>query len=147
MNNPYHNVSQEYLDYLAKKVKQGKEDIKNGRIYSPEEVRKRVIAAALEVLKMPKKLHNIYYTEEALIDLENIAISVSEFTGYASSGIRILEELENSINNLAIFPTMGVKGAIINTRELYHNGYRIVCEVKENEISIITIVHCSRLYP
>ncbi|HDZ6824085.1 TPA: type II toxin-antitoxin system RelE/ParE family toxin, partial [Mannheimia haemolytica] len=81
------------------------------------------------------------------IDLENIAISVSEFTGYASSGIRILEELENSINNLAIFPTMGVKGAIINTRELYHNGYRIVCEVKENEISIITIVHCSRLYP
>ena len=22
---------------------------------------------------MPKKLHNIYYTEEALIDLENIA--------------------------------------------------------------------------
>ncbi|HGO5847038.1 type II toxin-antitoxin system RelE/ParE family toxin [Mannheimia haemolytica] len=96
---------------------------------------------------MPKKLHNIYYTEEALIDLENIAISVSEFTGYASSGIRILEDLENSINNLAIFPTMGVKGAIINTRELYHNGYRIVCEVKENEISIITIVHCSRLYP
>ncbi|WP_240017963.1 type II toxin-antitoxin system RelE/ParE family toxin [Mannheimia haemolytica] len=147
MNNPYHNVSQEYLDYLAKKVKQGKEDIKNGRIYSPEEVRKELLLPLLEVLKMPKKLHNIYYTEEALIDLENIAISVSEFTGYASSGIRILEELENSINNLAIFPTMGVKGAIINTRELYHNGYRIVCEVKENEISIITIVHCSRLYP
>ncbi|HHW7568858.1 TPA: type II toxin-antitoxin system RelE/ParE family toxin [Mannheimia haemolytica] len=51
------------------------------------------------------------------------------------------------MNNLAIFPTMGVKGAIINTRELYHNGYRIVYEVKENEISIITILHCSRLYP
>ncbi|MBF4101558.1 hypothetical protein INT82_02755 [Mannheimia haemolytica] len=54
MNNPYHNVSQEYLDYLAKKVKQGKEDIKNGRIYSPEEVRKELLLPLLEVLKMPK---------------------------------------------------------------------------------------------
>lgn len=96
---------------------------------------------------MPKKSHNLHYTQEALTDLENIAISVSEFTGYASSGIRLLEELENSISNLAIFPTMGVKGVIPDTRELYHNGYRIVYEVNANEISIITILHCSRLYP
>lgn len=56
MNNPYHNVSQEYLDYLAKKVKQGQEDIKNGRIYSPEEVRKRVIAAAFRGAENAKKV-------------------------------------------------------------------------------------------
>ncbi|HDV7284359.1 Uncharacterised protein [Mannheimia haemolytica] len=56
MNNPYHNVSQEYLDYLAKKVKQGQEDIKNGRIYSPKEVRKRVIAAAFRGAENAKKV-------------------------------------------------------------------------------------------
>ncbi len=54
MNNPYHNVSQEYLDYLAKKVKQGKEDIKNGRIYSPKRSEKELLLPLLEVLKMPK---------------------------------------------------------------------------------------------
>lgn len=96
---------------------------------------------------MPKKSHNIRYTQQALTDLEDITVSVSEFTRYASSGIRLLEELENSVSNLAIFPTMGVKGAIPNTREIYHNGYRIVYEIENSDISIITILHCSRLYP
>lgn len=56
MNNPYHNVSPEYLEYLAQKVKQGKDDIKNGRFYSPEEVRARVIASAFKGAENAKKV-------------------------------------------------------------------------------------------
>lgn len=58
MNNPYHDVSQEYLDYLAQKVKQGEEDLKNGRIYSPKEVREKVIAAAFEGARKAKEQHH-----------------------------------------------------------------------------------------
>lgn len=56
MNNPYHNVSEEYLEYLAKKIQQGKEDIKNGRVYSPKEVRAKVIAAAFRGAENAKKV-------------------------------------------------------------------------------------------
>lgn len=56
MNNPYHNVSQEYLDYLAQKVKKGKENLKNGKTYSPEEVRARVIATAFRGAENAKQV-------------------------------------------------------------------------------------------
>ncbi|MFA9500955.1 type II toxin-antitoxin system RelE/ParE family toxin [Mannheimia sp. E30BD] len=96
---------------------------------------------------MPKELLEIQFTEKAIKNLQLIARSVSEFTGYASSGIRILEELENSINHLAMFPEMGVRGKVANTRELYHNRHRIVYEIKSNIVIIKTVIHCSKLYP
>ncbi|ULX38335.1 hypothetical protein HS059_02370 [Mannheimia haemolytica] len=49
-------LAKNILIILLKKVKQGKEDIKNGRIYSPEEVRKRVIAAAFRGAENAKKV-------------------------------------------------------------------------------------------
>ncbi|MFA9488213.1 MULTISPECIES: type II toxin-antitoxin system RelE/ParE family toxin [unclassified Mannheimia] len=55
--------------------------------------------------------------------------------------------LENSINHLAMFPEMGVRGKVANTRELYHNRYRIVYEIKSNIVIIKTVIHCSKLYP
>ncbi|HHW7506292.1 TPA: type II toxin-antitoxin system RelE/ParE family toxin [Mannheimia haemolytica] len=96
---------------------------------------------------MPKALLEIRFTEKAVKNLQTITRSVSEFTGYASSGIRTLEELENSISHLSMFPEMGVKGKVENTRELYHNGYRIVYEIKPKIVLIKTIIHCSKLYP
>ncbi|WP_267963650.1 type II toxin-antitoxin system RelE/ParE family toxin [Testudinibacter sp. TR-2022] len=42
---------------------------------------------------------------------------------------------------------MGVKGIIEGTREVYPNGYRVVYEVTDNSIYIITIMHHSKIYP
>ncbi|HGO5822863.1 TPA: hypothetical protein ACK3JW_000512 [Mannheimia haemolytica] len=67
---------------------------------------------------MPKALLEIQFTEKAVKNLQTITRSVSEFTGYASSGIRTLEELENSIIHLSMFPEMGVK-ANLKIRESF----------------------------
>ncbi|HHW7506293.1 TPA: hypothetical protein ACU21B_000102 [Mannheimia haemolytica] len=48
MNNPYHNVSQEYLEYLQEQLREADEDVKYGRIYSLKEMRAKVIEAAFE---------------------------------------------------------------------------------------------------
>ncbi|MFA9488214.1 MULTISPECIES: hypothetical protein [unclassified Mannheimia] len=56
MNNPYYNVSQEYLDYLHEQIREADEDIKHGRVYSIEEMRAKVIAAAFEGAKNAKRV-------------------------------------------------------------------------------------------
>lgn len=48
MNNPYHNVSQEYLEYLQEQLREADEDVKYGRVYSLKEMRAKVIDAAFE---------------------------------------------------------------------------------------------------
>ena len=49
---------------------------------------------------------------------------------------------------LEMFPHIGREGEIPGTRELIpHRSYRLVYEIRDNEIVIVTLVHTSRQWP
>ena len=50
--------------------------------------------------------------------------------------------------NLTHFPEMGRFGKIPGTREIFpHESYRLVYEVEDNTIWILTLIHTSRQWP
>ncbi|TNH07288.1 type II toxin-antitoxin system RelE/ParE family toxin [Testudinibacter sp. TR-2022] len=87
----------------------------------------------------------IEYSAVANSDLEQIMMNITEFAGLQSA-VNILGDIQKSVALLPTMPEMGV-GDVIDTREIYSRGYRIVYRITENNILIITIVHCRQLYP
>ncbi|CAD7053338.1 type II toxin-antitoxin system RelE/ParE family toxin [Pseudorhizobium endolithicum] len=65
-----------------------------------------------------------------------------------SAAIRMDELIAAAIAQLRDFPLLGRPGAIPGTREIIpHESYRIVYEVDEATVSILTIVHTARTWP
>jgi toxin ParE1/3/4 len=65
-----------------------------------------------------------------------------------SAALRMDRLFAQSVERLPEHPFLGRPGKIKGTRELIpHENYRLVYEVVDNEIRILTIVHVTRLWP
>jgi len=64
------------------------------------------------------------------------------------AALRMDELIAAAVAQLKDFPLLGRPGAISGTREVIpHESYRIVYEVDETTVSILTIVHTARAWP
>lgn len=74
--------------------------------------------------------------------------SISDYTGYVNSGIKLYQELTAFFDKVAFMP-FGLGTEIDNgLRQTFCRQYRIIYRVLENkDVEIITIIHSSRLYP
>jgi len=64
------------------------------------------------------------------------------------AAIRIDALLETAVLKLADFPRIGRPGVVAGTRELIpHESYRIVYEIRDDGIWIVSIVHTARRWP
>lgn len=50
-NQQNNQVENDYWDYLATKVQRGRDDIANGRVHTPEDVRNHINKTLLEAVK------------------------------------------------------------------------------------------------
>lgn len=68
-----------------------------------------------------------------------------------SAAIEKLEIIENTINNLAEFPSSGLKGRVSKTRELAMSGTPFILVYKIEKtgdiIQILRILHASQMWP
>lgn len=91
---------------------------------------------------------DVIWTDEALSDLEAIGEYFDRTSSqYASS---IIERLYTSVEPLAEHPKMGrqVPEAEHETlRELIVENYRVIYQLREGQIEIITVVHSRRDLP
>lgn len=54
----------------------------------------------------------------------------------------------DAANRLTQHPKLGVQGKVAGTRELIvHENYRIVYEISDESVWILTLAHTSRLWP
>lgn len=90
---------------------------------------------------------NVVITERAANDIDTILSSVIEFTGFETSGIRLFEEFAEKFDIIGFMPTIGRVREEDGTRETFARNYRIIYEEKDNVVYILTVIHCSRLYP
>lgn len=69
-----------------------------------------------------------------------------EFTGYEQSGIKLHADIFKKLNLLEFMPSIGIVRDD-GTRETFVRNYRIVYEIQNEDIFILTIIHTRRLYP
>lgn len=89
---------------------------------------------------------NVVITECAANDIDTILSDVIEFTGFKKSGIDLFEEFAEKFDIIGFMPTIG-RVREDGTRETFVRNYRIVYEEINNVVYILTVIHCSRLYP
>ncbi|MEG9474773.1 type II toxin-antitoxin system RelE/ParE family toxin [Mannheimia sp. HC-2023] len=89
---------------------------------------------------------NLILTTQAENDIDEIIDNVVEFTGYEQSGIKLHTDIFKKLKLLEFMPTIGITRND-GTRETFVRNYRIVYEIVEEDIFIITIIHTRRLYP
>ena len=99
----------------------------------------------LMVLEMPLKDYVI--SPQAQENLEDIFSNVAFYTYSYQSAEKLFDELFGVFELLALFPTMGIEGNVIGTREFYKRGYRIVYEIQCEQVIILAVLHCKRKYP
>lgn len=90
---------------------------------------------------------NWYLTRPAQNNLNDIIANVVEFTGHTLSGIRLQEEIYERLDLLTYFPESGLLRKKENCREIIFRGYRIVYDIRNDDVVVIAIIHSSRLYP
>lgn len=70
------------------------------------------------------------------------------WTDNPSAARRMDALFDAAVERLAGFPWLGREGAIPGTREFIpHPSYRLVYEVKDNEIVVHALVHTARWWP
>ncbi|MBE2897477.1 type II toxin-antitoxin system RelE/ParE family toxin [Pasteurellaceae bacterium 20609_3] len=81
-------------------------------------------------------------------DLVQIYRSISDYVGSISAE-KVLDDIYSSILLALTQPEMGAQGAVPNTRELFPRGgkYRVVYQVRKDELYIITILLSKKKYP
>ncbi|SMB90580.1 Plasmid stabilization system protein ParE [Pasteurella testudinis DSM 23072] len=88
----------------------------------------------------------IRYTVPVQKNLNDIAYHITEVAGI-NSAVAVTQDIQNTIALLEINPLMGKIGHISGTRELYPRGYRVVYQIDDNMITILSIIHCKQRYP
>lgn len=64
------------------------------------------------------------------------------------AAMRMDAQFSVAVARLADFPMLGHEGAVPGTRELTpHPSYRLVYEVEDDTVWILTLVHAMRLWP
>lgn len=89
---------------------------------------------------------NIIWSEDAEEDLRHIFNHISQSS--VENALAVTLEIENKIENLSLFPHMGIKGRVKGTRELYISKYPylVVYRVSSNEAYISAIFRGSQDY-
>ena len=89
----------------------------------------------------------IRWKDAALADLQEMAEYIAAENPAAAR--RVLAELRNQARALADHPYLGRAGRVAGTRELVVTKYPYVIayEVTERAVSILAVVHTSRLWP
>lgn len=88
----------------------------------------------------------LHLSIDAKNDINEILANVTEFTSFSSSAEKLLNEFRQTFNRLSLFPYSG-KSIDDQLRETFCRGYRIVYEIIDDEIYILTVIHSRRLYP
>lgn len=88
----------------------------------------------------------IRWTPEARQDRINIWDYIAQDDPAAA--VRLDELFSASVNRLSAHPNLGYAGIIEGTRELIpHQSYRIVYEIYQDTVWILTVVHTARQWP
>lgn len=88
----------------------------------------------------------IIWTPEARQDRADIWDYL--FERNQSAALRIDTLFSEVVAKLAEFPMLGHPGEIAGTRELTpHSSYRLVYEIDENIVWILTLIHSKRQWP
>lgn len=80
---------------------------------------------------------NVHWTSEAILNVD-AAVGI---------GSEMARELYESTNQLVSFPHSGRKVPEVDNpaiRELIHKKYRIVYEIRGEQVSVLTVFHSSR---
>lgn len=81
-------------------------------------------------------------------ELDRLAIASFIAKDDVQAAVRMDARFGRVATQLAAAPHMGRRGSIVGTREaIPHPHYRIVYEILDAEIWILTIIHTSRLWP
>ncbi|RKR78590.1 type II toxin-antitoxin system RelE/ParE family toxin [Otariodibacter oris] len=91
----------------------------------------------------------IIITRKAQANINEIINGVIEYTGHASSGIKLYKELYEKFELIGFLPKSGkLRNDGSDHRELFcRSTYRIVYRELEDSIQIITVVHARKKYP
>lgn len=89
---------------------------------------------------------NLILTPKARDNIEEILDSVIEFTGFEQSGIKLYEEILKKLDLIAFMPNIGTHRND-GTLETFVRNYRIVYEIENDDVYILTVIHTRRLYP
>lgn len=88
----------------------------------------------------------VEWTSHALRDKDDIFLYIA--ADDVDAAFRMDALFDEAAARLAEFPDLGHTGAIPGTREiLAHRSYRLVYEVRDNTVLIVTIVHTARHWP
>ncbi len=64
------------------------------------------------------------------------------------AAVRMDDLFSDSASRLAEHPKPGRPGKVVGTRELVvHEHYRLVCEISNDTVHILTLSHTARLWP
>lgn len=89
---------------------------------------------------------NLILTPKARNNLEEIIDNVIEFTGFEQSGIKLYNEIFKKLELLSFMPNIGTHRSD-GTLETFVRNYRIVYEIENDNVFILTIIHTRKLYP
>lgn len=88
----------------------------------------------------------IIWSPQSLADLEDIADYIAkDAPHYASS---MIENVMQLVENLESFPQIGRRVPEVadeNVREIFYKRFRIIYQLMDDSVEILTIVHSSRL--
>lgn len=88
----------------------------------------------------------VVWTPEALQDRQEIWDFI--MSDNLQAAIRMDQLFSNTVAKLADFPQLGQPGKISGTRELIpHESYRIVYEIHQETVWILTLIHTARRWP
>lgn len=86
-------------------------------------------------------------TAEAKTSLYEILQAVSEFTGFEASAVSLFNDLKRKFDLIAFMPFAVGRKREDGLQEAFCRGYRIVYQVIDGDVYILTVIHSSRLYP
>ena len=88
----------------------------------------------------------VIWSPQSLSDLESIAEYIAKDSPYYAKSF--VEKIVNSVEVIEIFPQAGRRvpeSDDENVREIFYKKYRIIYELEEDRIEILTVFHSSRL--
>lgn len=89
---------------------------------------------------------NVLWTHEAERDRSMIVDWIA--SDDIRAAVRMDVRFGSAAARLAKFPLLGRAGLVAGTRELFpHESYRMIYEIRAEEVWILALVHTSRLWP